>query len=265
MAITLDGTAGITTPDLTDSSLTATNVVYAGTSGNLTGSANLTFDGTTLSSSIASAAAGLSLNSSTAGKANIVYRSAGTQKAIVGLAGAILGTSSTDLGFFAETGGAIKLYANGASTNSGTFNQYGLGIGAAVPSSGQGITFPAAQDASSNANTLDDYEEGTWTPASGGGTGTTAYYTKIGRMVYVYGDVTFTGVSSPTQSITGLPFNPSLTQTAISISYQNLSASGIGAIIVVSLNRIDVYNLVEAAINVANNKRMIFSGMYQST
>jgi len=50
MAIVLDGTAGITTPDLTDTSLTSGRVVYAGASGNLTGSANLTFDGTKLSS-----------------------------------------------------------------------------------------------------------------------------------------------------------------------------------------------------------------------
>jgi hypothetical protein len=214
MAITLDGTAGITTPDLTDTSLTATRVVYAGTSGNLTGASTLTFDGTTLSSSIASAASGVSLDSSTAGKSNIVFKSAGSQKSIVGLAGAILGTSSTDLGLFAETGGAIKLYANGASTNSGTFNQYGFGIGAAIPSSGQGITFPAAQDASSNANTLDDYEEGSWTPASSftGGNGTrtdtvTGKYTKIGDMVYANFDIAITkGTASGNLSVTGLPF-----------------------------------------------------------
>ena len=48
MAITLDGTAGITTPDLTDTSLTSGRVVYAGTSGNLTGSSGLTFNGTSL-------------------------------------------------------------------------------------------------------------------------------------------------------------------------------------------------------------------------
>ena len=46
MAIVLDGTAGITTPDLTDTSLTSGRVVYAGTSGNLTGSSAFTFDGT---------------------------------------------------------------------------------------------------------------------------------------------------------------------------------------------------------------------------
>jgi hypothetical protein len=48
MSIILDGTTGITTPDLIDSSLTSGRVVYAGTSGNLTGSDNLTFSGTTI-------------------------------------------------------------------------------------------------------------------------------------------------------------------------------------------------------------------------
>ena len=48
MAITLDGTTGITTPDLTDTSLTSGRVVYAGASGNLTGSTALTFDGAIL-------------------------------------------------------------------------------------------------------------------------------------------------------------------------------------------------------------------------
>jgi hypothetical protein len=44
MAIVLDGSAGITTPDLTDTSLTSGRVVYAGTSGNLTGSSTFVFD-----------------------------------------------------------------------------------------------------------------------------------------------------------------------------------------------------------------------------
>jgi hypothetical protein len=51
-----------------------------------------------------------------------------------------------------------------------------------------GITFPATQSASSDANTLDDYEEGTWTPTlPNGGTLTNigSFYTKIGRTVYV--------------------------------------------------------------------------------
>jgi hypothetical protein len=65
--------------------------------------------------------------------------------------------------------------------------QKNISVGAAAPTtSGTGITFPAAQSASSNANTLDDYEEGTWTPVVTGGTlvGTssnTGNYTKIGQ------------------------------------------------------------------------------------
>ena len=40
-----------------------------------------------------------------------------------------------------------------------------IAVGNATPSaSGAGITFPATQSASTDANTLDDYEEGTFTP-----------------------------------------------------------------------------------------------------
>jgi hypothetical protein len=69
-----------------------------------------------------------------------------------------------------------------------------IGVGGATPStSGSGISFPATQSASSDANTLDDYEEGTYTPSVTGSTsggpftfGTqSGYYTKIGREVKV--------------------------------------------------------------------------------
>jgi hypothetical protein len=54
-----------------------------------------------------------------------------------------------------------------------------------------GIKFPATQVASADANVLDDYEEGTWTPTAYGSstTGTTTYndragfYTKVGNQV----------------------------------------------------------------------------------
>jgi len=67
-----------------------------------------------------------------------------------------------------------------------------IGVGGATPStSGSGITFPATQSDSSNANTLDDYEEGTWSPDVGtftNMTGTPGYsaakYTKIGNKCF---------------------------------------------------------------------------------
>jgi hypothetical protein len=77
------------------------------------------------------------------------------------------------------------------------------------------IKFPASQNASSDANTLDDYEEGTWTPTItfNSGSATVAnpvcQYTKIGRMVHISGRFTLTSVVSPSGAciIGSLPFN----------------------------------------------------------
>jgi hypothetical protein len=84
-----------------------------------------------------------------------------------------------------------------------------------------GITFPATQVASADPNTLDDYEEGTWTPTWGtqinapnGATGLTvvnANYTKIGTLVHVRATIALVGASgtfaaNTTIIIAGLPF-----------------------------------------------------------
>lgn len=82
-----------------------------------------------------------------------------------------------------------------------------------------GITFPATAVASSNANTLDDYREATFTPTGNGVTFTlaTGSYTRIGRMVQFRLDVTYPSTANPTSSrISGLPFAPS-TGTAFSV------------------------------------------------
>ena len=77
------------------------------------------------------------------------------------------------------------------------------------------ITFPATAVPSSNANTLDDYEEGTWTPTYvfSGGNGTAnfslsaATYTKIGNIVLLNLYFNFTkGTASGDFTITGVPF-----------------------------------------------------------
>jgi hypothetical protein len=86
-----------------------------------------------------------------------------------------------------------------------------IGVGAATPAaSGAGITFPASVSASSDANTLDDYEEGTWTPSLGGNTtynGQTGTYTKVGRMVVARGNVNVATIGTgSTRIISGLPF-----------------------------------------------------------
>jgi len=85
-----------------------------------------------------------------------------------------------------------------------------VALNGAVPQTGTGITFPATQSASSNANTLDDYEEGTWTPSLGGTavydirTGT---YTKIGNVVSITGSIRPSSLGTgSTNTLTGLPF-----------------------------------------------------------
>lgn len=85
----------------------------------------------------------------------------------------------------------------------------------------EGINFPASQVASADANTLDDYEEGTWTPAitfDTPGTLSVSYsvqagrYTKIGRQVTIqFAAVTssFTlGTATGSMRISGVPFVP---------------------------------------------------------
>jgi len=108
-------------------------------------------------------------------------------------------------------------------TNSTTTFTNTIGIGGAVPStSGAGITFPASQSASSDANTLDDYEEGTWTPSLGGDTTyftQTGTYTKIGNIYYIRGNLHVNSLGTGSSSIiSGLPFG-STGDDAISLSY----------------------------------------------
>lgn len=89
------------------------------------------------------------------------------------------------------------------------------GLSHGLTTNGQ-IVFPASQNASANANTLDDYEEGTWTPVIGGMGGTSGQtyssqsgrYVKIGKLVWASFDVTLSSKGTITSfaQIQGLPF-----------------------------------------------------------
>ena len=115
-----------------------------------------------------------------------------------------------------------------------------ISVGNATPSaSGAGITFPATQSPSTDPNTLDDYEEGTWTPVFSGLTvvGSPSYvgtYTKIGRVVYVNW-VILTGGTASTSSIanstsfSGLPFTIA-SSGVMSVSSNNISNIGVGVL-----------------------------------
>jgi hypothetical protein len=126
-----------------------------------------------------------------------------------------------------------------------------ISVGDATPSSsGAGITFPATQSASSNANTLDDYEEGSFTPTlEYSGTNTPSYivqtgrYTKIGRIVQIQillgwnengstGNLLFTGLpftslnSNGRAAVTFLSFGLLVVTSSIT-GYVNVNSTSI--------------------------------------
>ena len=96
--------------------------------------------------------------------------------------------------------------------------------------SGGGVQFPATQVPSADANCLDDYEEGTWTPAidtatAGTGRSTTityATYTKVGRLVTFQCYITLGTLGSGGSGavvVRGLPFTSGASLAACSWSY----------------------------------------------
>ena len=87
---------------------------------------------------------------------------------------------------------------------------------AEIATAAKGVAFPATQVSSANANTLDDYEEGTFTAtATVGGSSTTqsnstGFYTKIGRICHITCRVTLTSLGSGTGTfLVSLPFTAS--------------------------------------------------------
>jgi hypothetical protein len=110
--------------------------------------------------------------------------------------------------------------------------------GATQSTSGVGIKFPATQSASSDANTLDDYEEGTWTPSPTNLTvvGTPTYtgtYVKIGRQVTCTLNVKSTTTTASTVGSTyfsGLPFATSGFSVLSAVNHGSVASYGNGSV-----------------------------------
>lgn len=170
---------------------------------------------------------------------------------------------------------------SGITGNSGTLlSNSTIGVGAATPAaSGAGITFPAAQSASTDANTLDDYEEGTFTPTltpntSGSITvdtsNDTLSYTKIGRQVTIIGQVNVSSVSSPVGtyiSLSNLPFTSAdLSELAgragNATSFYDDSAGTVTTQGNIMLENTTTLRIYMTAANVAASDAFIFSFSY---
>ena len=161
-----------------------------------------------------------------------------------------------------HTGSTVELqaYASSSVTAIGTATNHPLTFVTndterlRIPSDAAGITFPATQSASSDANTLDDYEEGTFTatltPLTSGSitlSAATGGYTKIGRQVTVTGQFNTSAVSTPVGRlrIGGLPF-----VSASGTQFESRAVVGVvGGVAIISIdswipsgaNFIDIY------------------------
>jgi hypothetical protein len=127
---------------------------------------------------------------------------------------------------YIQTSGQHQFFSapSGTAGNNATFTAVlavekdkSLSLQGATPQTGAGITFPATQSASTDANTLDDYEEGTWTPnlrTETGGAMTATYtgqygtYIKIGKQVIARGVLNWSALTrtGSVMLIQGMPF-----------------------------------------------------------
>jgi hypothetical protein len=191
--------------------------------------------------------------------------------------------TGTSVGLNVGAGKTLTVAGTLTSTGTSTFTTpkavTTFGVGNATPSaSGAGITFPATQSASSDANTLDDYEEGTWTPNVGG---TAIYntqvgrYTKIGNMVFVQAQLNISLIGTGSAStIFGLPFTATAgtTEGGFTLTYfASLAANVIQPVIGVngSSTNCTAYSRTTAGtgssvVNIfGNSAQLFFYGHYQ--
>jgi hypothetical protein len=129
------------------------------------------------------------------GYANLIYTNTTTSNGSTLFYSAASGTAGNN----ASLANVLSVGAGGKT----------LALENASPVTGTGISFPATQSASTDPNTLDDYEEGTWTATYSAGTivSQSCQYTKVGRLVTATFGIQWTAVGTSLGQIGGLPFN----------------------------------------------------------
>jgi len=213
----------------TADSLTSGRVPFASTNGLLIDDADFTFATDTLTvTKIGAFEATGAIDFGNQAMTNVDINSGAIDGTIIGANSAAALTCTT----FTSTGIDDNADANAITIDSSET----VTIGNLLSVTGGQIKFPASQNASADVNTLDDYEEGTWTAAFACGTSGTitldgAYdtgtYVKIGKMVVVTGTFVVDSVSSPvgSLSLTGLPFACGNASAGVSFRYGGLEAT----------------------------------------
>jgi hypothetical protein len=201
---TFSGTGGKTLLNNSGATITAGVITATGFSGPLTGNAATVTTNANLTGPITSVGNATSIASQTGTGTKFVVDTSPT------ITGATLTTAALNGSLGATTPSTVE--ATTVVASSTIKGATTIGVGNATPStSGAGITFPATQSASTDANTLDDYEEGTFTPAISpwiGAFGSVTYntgsnlgyYTKVGSLVSVTGIVYVSSYTTGTAS-----------------------------------------------------------------
>ena len=149
------------------------------------------------------------------------------------VSGGALGTPSS--GTVTNLTGTASININGTvgatTPTTGSFTTMkastGAAVGGATPGAG-GIAFPATAVAVADANTLDDYEEGTWTPNQGGGIVLVGAFSSAGSYIKVGRLVTVTGKIAGGTSVTATA--GSAISTNLPFTCENLATVGMGGI-----------------------------------
>lgn len=148
------------------------------------------------------------------------------------------------------------------------------------------ISFPSAQNSSAGANTLDDYEEGTFTPGFSFGGGTTGItygnqigrYQKVGNRVHVQGFLNLSNKGSSTGSavVTGLPFtsiNATLAHASLATWATVMSAAttAVSSLFNTNATTFSVWHMVSGSATqlsnaeFTNTSQVAFGGSYEAS
>ena len=191
--------AAAITGDLPDANLSA-NVPLLNATNIFTGAQQRIGNGTAQSALV------LDGDSAAAAGAVLYYQIDTVTKHLIGTHSAIFGSGTLlDLCLYTNVASLpLRLFSGGVEGINITDGLVSLPTGQ--------LQFPATQNPSSNVNTLDDYEEGTWTPvdSSGAGlalTGVAGSYTKTGNTVFWNCLATYPATASGAVfRLGGLPF-----------------------------------------------------------